>query len=200
MWAGCCLHDNEKPMSRRAIFVPANAQSPHLPESNLGIVVARRGTTTSIELDGQCDISARASVRDAIGRALAGGPECVVLDLGRLSFIDVIGVRLVLELTSRSRAQHVHLVICPGARTVQQVFDLCQVTEALPFIPSPVPREPRDPVSLATGDAGSGGALSSRPQRRRSPVPTFRRPARCQPVASGSELNRTPRSRPGHPS
>jgi hypothetical protein len=107
----------------------------------------------------------------------------------------------VLELAGRSRAQQVRLVICPGPRAVQHVFDLCQVTEALPFVPTPLKlEEPRDPVSPATGDAGSGGALSSRPQRRRSPIPTFRRPAPCQPVAPGAEVHGTFRASPGRPS
>jgi anti-anti-sigma factor len=179
--------------------VSTDTQSPHLP-SGLGIVVAQRGTTTSIELDGECDLAAQASFRDAIGQALDGDPECVVLDLGRLSFIDVIGVRLVVELAGRSRAQHVHLVICPGPRAVQHVFDLCQMTQALPFVPAPVQFEgPRDPVSPVTGDTGSGGALSSRHQRRRPPVPTIRRPALRQPVAPGAEVNGWLRSLPGRP-
>jgi anti-anti-sigma factor len=164
-------------------------------------VVAQRGTTTSIELDGACDLTARASFREAIRRALAGDPECIVLDLGALSFIDVIGIHLVLELAGRSRAQHVRLVICPGSSSVQHVFDLCQVTEALPFVTTPLKlEEPRDPVSPATGDAGSGGALSSHPQRRRSPIPTPRRPAPFQPVAPGADVHETFRAFPGRPS
>jgi anti-anti-sigma factor len=181
--------------------VSTDAQSPHLLESGLGIVVAQRGTTTCIGLDGACDLTARASFRDATGRALSGDPECVVLDLGALSFIDAAGVRLVLELAARSRAQHARLVICPGPRAVQDVFDLCQVTEALPFVPIPLKlQEPRDPVSPATGDAGSGGALSSRPQRRRSPIPTVRRPAPCLPLAPGAQVRGTFRAFPGRPS
>jgi hypothetical protein len=95
----------------------------------------------------------------------------------------------------------VRLVICSGSRAVQRVFDLCQASEALPFVPTSLKsEEPRDPVSPATGDAGSGGALSSRPQRRRPSTPTLRRPAPCQPLAPGAEVNGTFRKFPGRPS
>lgn len=142
----------------------ARARSPHPPESDLGIVVSQRGTTTIVELDGECDLAGLADFRDAIGRALACDPRCVVLDLSRLSFIDAGGIHVVLELAHRSRAQQAHLVICPGPWAVQHVFEVCQLTEILPFVITPLQlEEPRDLVLATNGDAGSGGAPSARP-------------------------------------
>jgi anti-anti-sigma factor len=163
--------------------VPSRSEYPHAPIGDLRITVSERGTTTNIELDGEWDLAAREASRAALTCALGSEPECVVLDLSRVSFIDAIGVRVVVELADRCAGQRVRLVIVPGPSAVQRFFDLCGLARQLPFIGQPEHEaEPRDPVSPITGDAGSGGALSSRPQRRRSPAPTFgdRRRARLQ--------------------
>ena len=77
--------------------------------------------------------------------------------------------------SARCARQRVRLVIVPGRRAVQHAFDLCGLARQLPFIAQPGRgSRPLDPVSLRTGDAGAGGALSSRPRRRRSPDPTWR--------------------------
>lgn len=156
-----------------------------------GVLVSDRGTTTSIELAGECDLAARPALKDALTRALASGPECLVLDLSRLSFMDAAGLGVVIDLAKRADAQQVHLVICPGPPAVQRLFAFCHLTDDLLFVPPPGRLgESRDPVSPATGDAGSGSALSSRPQRRRSPSPA-RRPAPCPPTPTAQELART---------
>ncbi|HEY1518026.1 MAG TPA: STAS domain-containing protein [Solirubrobacteraceae bacterium] len=104
-------------------------------------------------------------------------PSVSCSDLSRLSFIDAGGIHVVLELAHRSKTRHLHLVICPGSPAVQHAFEVCQLTEALPFITAPSPlQEPRDPVWATNGDARSGGALPPHPQRGPSPTPT-RRPA-----------------------
>jgi anti-anti-sigma factor len=158
--------------------VSVAVDSSRLPRSEFGIAISDRGATTSITLIGSCDLAARPGLRAAIAHALARDPECVVLDLSRLSFIDNAGVSVVVELAKCSAARDVHLVIFPGPAAVQDVFARRETTDTLPFIPA-VP-EP-------------GGALSSRPQRRRSPSPV-RRPAPYQPVpapARGPEVSWT---------
>lgn len=46
--------------------------------------LSRRGTTTNIELVGECDLAARAGIQDAIPQVLTPDTESVVLDLGRV--------------------------------------------------------------------------------------------------------------------
>jgi anti-anti-sigma factor len=62
-------------------------------------------------------------------------PECVVLDLSRLSFIDSTGVHAVTELHKRAEQQRARVVIVPGPRAVQRIFELVGLTEVLPFLP-----------------------------------------------------------------
>lgn len=124
-----------------------HAHLSEVPLIGLSIVVSRWGTTTALELEGEWDLAAREAAEAAATRALARGPECLVLDLSRVSFIDVSGVRVVTELARRSMAERVHLAIVPGPRAVQRI-------RALPADHAPAFRE----ATIATG----GGAATRR--------------------------------------
>jgi anti-sigma B factor antagonist len=100
----------------------------------LRVRVREQGTTIAIEMAGEWDLAGRDHARHAIVRALAGRPECVLLDLSRLEFIDSSGLHAAIELAQRSAAQNVRLVIIPGPRAVQRVFEITGLLERLPFI------------------------------------------------------------------
>ncbi|MFZ0091551.1 MAG: STAS domain-containing protein [Solirubrobacteraceae bacterium] len=111
-----------------------HAHSPQLPGVGLAVAVTERGTTTGIELQGECDLAASAMLRDAIRDAFEREPEFLVLDLGGVSFIDSSGIHLVVELAERSVARHVNLAIIPGPKPVHRVFELSQLADQLPFV------------------------------------------------------------------
>ncbi|PZS14812.1 MAG: hypothetical protein DLM64_00960 [Solirubrobacterales bacterium] len=100
----------------------------------LGIELSQQGTTSTVQLRGEIDLAAQPAIRDAISEVLARAPECLVLDLTGVSFIDVSGVRAVIEATKRSYRDNVRLVIVPVPEAVQRVFDFCQLTATLPFV------------------------------------------------------------------
>jgi anti-sigma B factor antagonist len=102
--------------------------------NQLQIVTREQGTTVMIELAGEWDLAGAPAVRQAIGSGLTGRPECVVLDLSRLAFIDSSGLHVMIELAGRSAAQNVRLVIIPGPRAVQRVFEITGLAERLPFL------------------------------------------------------------------
>jgi anti-anti-sigma factor len=132
------------------------------------IVIGKQGTTSTLELVGECDLAQRDDLRAAIGRVLAGRPECLVLDLSRLSFIDSSGIHVMIELSERAARARCRLLICPGPRAVQRVFELCGLATRLTFVGDGAGsgQEPRDAAALLTGAAGSGGSFSSgRPRR-----------------------------------
>ncbi len=103
--------------------------------SALGIALTEQGTTSTIALAGECDLAAQQALRDAVRDGLRRRPECLVLDLGRLSFIDSTGIQVVVEAARRASRQDTRLVIIPGPRAVHRVFEICQLTEMLPFTP-----------------------------------------------------------------
>lgn len=143
----------------------------------LGIGVREHGTTTVIELDGEWDLAGLHAARQAMVNAVDRAPECLVLDLSRLVFIDAGGVHATIGLARHAAQQDTRLVIIPGPRGVHRVFELSGVLETLPFIepqptawPAAKPRggraEPRQPAS---------SRWSSRPRdSRRGPQPRLR--------------------------
>jgi anti-anti-sigma factor len=96
--------------------------------------VTHQGTTSTIQLVGECDLAQQEKLWATIREVFAARPEHVVLDLSRLSFIDSTGIRVVLDLDTRARQEDVRLVICPGSPQVQRVFELCGLTARLPFV------------------------------------------------------------------
>ena len=102
--------------------------------ADLQIVVGDQGTTRTIELDGTLNAAAVEAVRRAVARAVGDRPECVLLDLGRLSAIDADGVAVVVDLVRRCRSQHIRLVIVPGPSEVQLAFARARPDVALPFV------------------------------------------------------------------
>jgi anti-sigma B factor antagonist len=102
----------------------------------LRIAVREKGLTTELIVRGEWDLAQQPTVRSAIQTALQSHPECVLLDLSQLSFIDSSGIHNVLELQSRCVTQNAHLAIIPGSRAVQRPFEICRVAERLPFVES----------------------------------------------------------------
>ena len=125
--------------------------------SLLAIVTRKQGTTITIELAGEWDLGGAPAARRAIAGALTGRPECVVLDLSRLAFIDSSGVHATVELAGRSTAQSVRLVIIPGPPAVQRVFEVTGLAGQLPFIEEQPPSRAARSRNAPDGAAGSAG-------------------------------------------
>ena len=111
-------------------------RSPAIPDE-LKIAARENGTTTTIVVSGEWDLAQEPATRKAIKTALERRPECVVLDLSQLSFIDSTGVHAVVGLHTRAARQNIHLVIIPGPRRVQRPFEVCGLTDRLPFLGGP---------------------------------------------------------------
>lgn len=97
------------------------------------IVVSEERAQTTIGLAGEWGLAEREAIRLALRRALARQPDGLVLDLTRLTFIDSSGVHAVIDLAKRTERLGIRLTILPGSRAVQRVFEICELTELLPF-------------------------------------------------------------------
>jgi anti-anti-sigma factor len=111
----------------------AQTNAPDVIDGRLRIAVSQLGATMTIALTGEWDLATQLATRKAIGRALAGRPESLVLDLSRLAFIDSSGVHAVISLTRRTERLNVRFVIVPGPEAVQRIFEICHLTDRLPF-------------------------------------------------------------------
>jgi anti-anti-sigma factor len=100
----------------------------------LSIFVSHEGASTTIALEGEWDLAQREKTGDAVRRVLARQPERVVLDLSHVTFMDSTGIHGVLELASHAARLKIDLVVIPGPRAVQRVFELCHLSEFLTFV------------------------------------------------------------------
>jgi stage II sporulation protein AA (anti-sigma F factor antagonist) len=96
--------------------------------------VIREGTTSTLQLFGECDLSQKETLRAAVREVFGTCPEHIVLDLSRLSFIDSTGIQVVIEACQRAGDKNVRLEICAGSGQVAEVFELCALTTFLPFV------------------------------------------------------------------
>ena len=79
-------------------------------------------------------MAATFTVEPALERVLATpGLEGVTLDLSAVTFIDSVGLGVIMRLEHESEARGIRLRIVPGPRQVQRVFEVAGLTDALPF-------------------------------------------------------------------
>lgn len=112
----------------RGTAAPADVLPP-----GLRISVSEQGTTSTLEFEGEWGLAEREDRFRAVEHALERGPECIVLDLSRTTFIDSSGIHVVVVSAKRCAERNVRLVIIPGPPNVHRVFEICQLTTLLPF-------------------------------------------------------------------
>jgi anti-sigma B factor antagonist len=111
----------------------------HLLHERLGIRLEERGDTAVVLIAGACDASCHQELCERLLEAEALGAERIVADLSALSFIDSIGLRVVIGAWNRARhAEHRFAVALPHAGQVRRVFELTGVDRIVPIaVPRP---------------------------------------------------------------
>ncbi len=112
--------------------------APPLPEHPpdfeiLTLTSARAGDAHTLCLFGELDIAGTGRVEDELMRIEATDAPSIVLDLSGLAYLDLSGVRLVLDAEARSRTTPGRLKLLRGPLEVHRVFELCGVAGMLPF-------------------------------------------------------------------
>jgi anti-sigma B factor antagonist len=96
----------------------------------------RLGSETIVVLSGELDVATAPILREALAPIEFPAVGSVVLDLDELSFIDARGLREILALHATCMSHSAALVIRPGPRAVQRVFEVTGTDRFLPFTPS----------------------------------------------------------------
>ena len=143
--------------------MPANLDA-GLPDSpgRLRIATRQQGTSSIVELTGEWDIAGGPAAGRAIAAALDRRPECVVLDLSRLTFIDSSGLHVTDELAQRADGLGVRLVIIVDSAAVRRPFEMTGLSERLALIHP----EPGSTIAAVTYDAHGDHAPSSSRSRQ----------------------------------
>lgn len=99
-----------------------------------GVRSERTGTEERISVRGEIDMSVTPELERELRRAEEAGAPEIVLDLDRLEFLDVAGVRLLLDLKTRSDESGRRLRITGASSPhVRRVLEVTGATSVLSF-------------------------------------------------------------------
>jgi anti-anti-sigma factor len=98
------------------------------------VTIEQRAGGVYVTLSGELDISTAQRLEDDLRRVEADGPELIVLDLQRLSFMDSTGLRLLITADMRARQAERRVVIVQGNEMVQRVMRLTRLDERLDIV------------------------------------------------------------------
>jgi anti-sigma B factor antagonist len=108
-----------------------------LSSSPFEVTIEERGTAVHFTLTGELDISTAQRLEDDLRRIEAGGPELIVLDLQKLTFMDSTGLRLLITADARARENGRQVAIVQGNEMVQRVMRLTRLDERLNIVADP---------------------------------------------------------------
>jgi anti-sigma B factor antagonist len=89
--------------------------------------------TVSLSLVGELDLAGARQMEESLAAAERETPARMIVDLGRLAFIDSTGLRLLLQADARARERGCELVLRPGEPAVQRVFEVTGALAILRF-------------------------------------------------------------------
>jgi anti-anti-sigma factor len=108
--------------------------SEHLPPPGpLVISCVVDNGTASLTLEGELDLANAPQLEERLADVESRAPKRVVVDLGRLAFIDSTGLRVLLQADARARENGRELTLRPGDATVQRAFELTGALDILSF-------------------------------------------------------------------
>lgn len=103
--------------------------------SRAPVITRADGELTAV-LAGEFDMAATFAIEPALERALeAPDLRRLTLDLSGLTFIDSVGIGVVIRLAAELEARGIAMRIIPGPRHVHRVFTTVGMAQALPFEP-----------------------------------------------------------------
>jgi anti-sigma B factor antagonist len=127
---------NRDDASRRRVLQrdsdASRSQAVH-PPGGLAVEASRDGDAAVVVLAGEFDLATVESVREALTRAITEPRQRLIVDLSGVTFIDSSGLHAILETQKLCRDAGRTLTIRPGPPNVQQVFDLTNLLDYLPF-------------------------------------------------------------------
>ncbi|HEY4427426.1 MAG TPA: STAS domain-containing protein [Solirubrobacteraceae bacterium] len=102
-------------------------------EGQLSVLDVMRDGAHTLELTGELDIASYPVLEAAAGRLMADGARSLTVDLHDLQFMDLAGLRAVLEVHERAEEVGCQLRLIPGPWQVQSLFERTGLAKMLPF-------------------------------------------------------------------
>ena len=103
-------------------------------ESYLSVVIRDRPGATVVAVGGELDMASSPALDQAIERVRPGPEERIVLDLAALEFMDVSGLRVLLDAHHRAKTKGVRLTLVNVRGEVRRLFRVAGAAELLDAI------------------------------------------------------------------
>jgi anti-sigma B factor antagonist len=98
----------------------------------LRVMEQTSGDAIVVTVQGELDIATADLLSERLAKICERGLP-VTVDLRRVSFLDCVGLRVLLAVHADGAARGCHVDFIPGPRAVQRVFELTGTLETLPF-------------------------------------------------------------------
>ncbi len=89
-----------------------------------------------LSLDGRLDTLGAQGIEAQVLAAVAASPGNVLLDLGRVSFLSSMGVRLLIAAARTQRQRGLMLVLCGAQSTVKSTLAMVALDQIVPILPN----------------------------------------------------------------
>jgi len=93
--------------------------------------------TASLSLTGELDLATASMLEQRLSELEDHGSTHLMVDLAGLAFIDSTGLRVLLQANTRAQEHGHKLTLRPARETVQRVFEVTGMQDALRFVPPP---------------------------------------------------------------
>jgi anti-sigma B factor antagonist len=97
--------------------------------------VRREGDRSIIEVAGELDASSGARLRTLVSEVLESSPPTVVLDLSGLTFVDSVGLSVIVAAHNRCEASGVALELHDVSPACRRVLEITRLTDVLVLRP-----------------------------------------------------------------
>lgn len=104
--------------------------------SDFRITVRSERDAIVLALAGELDLASYPKFEDAIDSALESAPQLVVVDLERLEFMDIAGLRSVVRSEQRARGIGKRFVVAAPTAAVKRLLSLTDQERALDLVAS----------------------------------------------------------------
>jgi anti-sigma B factor antagonist len=89
------------------------------------------GTETVVRVAGELDALSGSKLRALLAQAFDDHPSAVVVDLGEVSFIDSVGLSILVTAHNRGEAQSIPFTVRSASPACQRVFEITRLVDVL---------------------------------------------------------------------
>jgi anti-sigma B factor antagonist len=89
------------------------------------------GTETVVRVAGELDALSGSKLRALLAEAFDEHPGAVVVDLGEVSFIDSVGLSILVTAHNRGEAQSIPFTVRSASPACQRVFEITRLVDVL---------------------------------------------------------------------